>query len=216
MSHDISSHDALRVTVFDYGAGNLHSLVKAVEASGARVHVETDPARAVQYTDALILPGVGAFAPAAACLAPGRLAMREALQGGLPTLGICLGMQLLFDGSDEGVGNGLGVLEGRVTKINATQIPQIGWNQLEQITDPLLLAAQLDIAYYANSYVCRPAPLAVPFVSAWSEHEGDRFPASVRRGTIVGTQFHPEKSSASGVAFIREFLHFADSLRSAT
>lgn len=142
--------------------------------------------------------------------------MREALQGGLPTLGICLGMQLLFDGSDEGVGNGLGVLEGRVTKINATQIPQIGWNQLEQITDPLLLAAQLDIAYYANSYVCRPAPLAVPFVSAWSEHEGDRFPASVRRGTIVGTQFHPEKSSASGVAFIREFLHFADSLRSAT
>lgn len=218
MSHDISPlvHDALRVTVFDYGAGNLHSLVKAVEASGARVHVETDPARAVGDTDALILPGVGAFAPAAACLAPGRLAMREALQGGLPTLGICLGMQLLFDGSDEGVGNGLGVLEGRVTKIHATQIPQIGWNQLEQITDPLLLAAQLDIAYYANSYVCRPAPLAVPFVSAWSEHEGDRFPASVRRGTIVGTQFHPEKSSASGVAFVREFLHFADSLRSAT
>lgn len=216
MNHGISPHDALRVTVFDYGAGNLHSLVKAVEASGARVHVEPDPARAVQDTDALILPGVGAFAPAAACLAPGRLAMREALQGGLPTLGICLGMQLLFDGSDEGVGNGLGVLEGRVTKINATQIPQIGWNQLEQITDPLLLAAQLDIAYYANSYVCRPTPLAVPFVSAWSKHEGDRFPASVRRGTIVGTQFHPEKSSASGVAFVREFLHFADSLRSAT
>jgi glutamine amidotransferase len=218
MSHDISApvHHALRVTVFDYGAGNLHSLVKSLEASGARVHVETDPALAVRDTDALILPGVGAFAPAAARLAPGRLAMREALQRGLPTLGICLGMQLLFEGSDEGAGDGLGVLEGRVTKINAAQIPQIGWNQLEQVTDPLLRTAQLDVAYYANSYVCRPTPVAVPFVSAWSEHEGDRFPASVRHGNIVGTQFHPEKSSTPGVAFIREFLHFADSLRSAT
>jgi glutamine amidotransferase len=72
----------------------------------------------------------------------------------------------------------------------------------------------LDVAYYANSFVCRPTATHLPFVSAWSEHDGDRFPASVRRGNIIGTQFHPEKSSAHGVAFVREFLHFAASLRS--
>jgi glutamine amidotransferase len=205
---------ALRVTVFDYGAGNLHSLVKAVEAGGAVVQVATDPALAVRDTDALILPGVGAFAPAAERLAPGREAMREALLGGLPALGICLGMQLLFDGSDEGPGRGLGVVEGQVTKLHATQVPQIGWNRLEEVTDPLLVVSGLDVAYYANSFVCRPTATHLPFVSAWSEHDGDRFPASVRRGNIIGTQFHPEKSSAHGVAFVREFLHFAASLRS--
>jgi imidazole glycerol-phosphate synthase subunit HisH len=205
---------ALRVTVFDYGAGNLHSLVKAIEAGGAVVRVKTDPALAVRDTDALILPGVGAFAPAAERLAPGREAMREALLGGLPALGICLGMQLLFDGSDEGPGRGLGVVEGQVTKLHATQIPQIGWNRLEEVTDPLLVVSGLDVAYYANSFVCRPTATHLPFVSAWSEHDGDRFPASVRRGNIIGTQFHPEKSSARGVAFVREFLHFAASLRS--
>lgn len=208
--------NALRVTVFDYGAGNLHSLVKAIEAGGAVVHVETDPVLAVRDTDALILPGVGAFAPAAERLAPGRAVMREALLAGLPTLGICLGMQLLFDGSDEGPGQGLGVVEGQVTKLVATQIPQIGWNRLEDIADPLLVASGLDVAYYANSFVCRPTADAVPFVSAWSEHDGDRFPASVRRGNIIGTQFHPEKSSAPGVAFVRAFLQFAASLRSAS
>lgn len=208
--------DALRVTVFDYGAGNLHSLVKAIEAGGAVVQVATDPVLAVRDTDALILPGVGAFAPAAERLAPGREVMAEALLAGLPTLGICLGMQLLFDGSDEGPGRGLGVVEGQVTKLHATQIPQIGWNRLEDIADPLLVASGLDMAYYANSFVCRPTAGHLPFVSAWSEHDGDRFPASVRRGNIIGTQFHPEKSSAPGVAFVREFLQFAASLRSAS
>ncbi|WP_309669589.1 imidazole glycerol phosphate synthase subunit HisH [Gemmatimonas sp.] len=207
---------ALRVTVFDYGAGNLHSLVKAIEAGGAVVQVETDPVLAVRDTDALILPGVGAFAPAAERLAPGREVMREALLAGLPALGICLGMQLLFDGSDEGPGQGLGVVDGQVTKLVAAQIPQIGWNRLEDVTDPLLVASGLDVAYYANSFVCRPTAESVPFMSAWSEHDGDRFPASVRRGNIIGTQFHPEKSSAPGVAFVRAFLQFAASLRSAS
>ena len=206
----------LRVTVFDYGAGNLHSLVKAIEAGGAAVHVETDPVLAVRDTGALILPGVGAFAPAAERLAPGRDVMREALLAGLPALGICLGMQLLFDGSDEGAGQGLGVVSGQVTKLQATQIPQIGWNRLDNVSDPLLTTSGLAIAYYANSFVCRPIAAHVAYVSAWSEHDGDRFPASVRRGNIIGTQFHPEKSSAPGVAFVREFLQFAASLRSAS
>ena len=109
----------LRVTVFDYGAGNLHSLVKALEFPGALVRVDTDPVRAVEHTDALILPGVGAFSPAAQRMAPGIDAMRAAVHGGLPCLGICLGMQLLFDGSDEGAGSGLGVVSGRVTRLRA-------------------------------------------------------------------------------------------------
>ncbi len=209
----MSGRAPVRVTVFDYGAGNLHSLVKALEAGGAMVRVETDPAAAVRDTDALVLPGVGAFAPAAARLAPGRAAMREALLNGLPALGICLGMQLLFDASDEGPGDGLGLVPGRVAKLTAQRIPQIGWNQLDDVRDPLLRAAALDMAYYANSYVGRPTADGEAFVAAWSKHEGDRFPAAVRRANVMGTQFHPEKSSARGVAFVRAFLDFASSVR---
>lgn len=205
----------VRVAVFDYGAGNLHSLIKSLEAGGAEVRVDTDPATAVLNTDALILPGVGAFAPAAERLAPGLTAMRTALQQGLPALGICLGMQLLFDASDEGPGEGLGIVPGRVQRLEAARVPQIGWNSLQDVSDPLLSESALDTAYYANSYVCRPTPEGAAFVTAWSEHEGDRFPASVRCGNVIGTQFHPEKSSTPGVAFVRAFLTFAASQRSA-
>ena len=198
-----------RVTVFDYGAGNLHSLVKAFERAGAAVRVETDAARAVDDTDALVLPGVGAFAAAAERLAPGRERMREALVNGLPALGICLGMQLLFDESDEGDGAGLGLVRGRVTRLDARRVPQIGWNAIEpaypESPDPLLAASGLGIAYYANSYVCRPST-GDDAVIAWSEHEGDRYPAAVRVRETVGVQFHPEKSSAPGVAMIEAFV----------
>ena len=111
--------ERLLVTVFDYGAGNLHSLIKALETPTSRVRVETDPRLAVQSTDALVLPGVGAFTPAAERLEAGRSGMRDALQHGLPCLGICLGMQLLFESSEEGPGMGLGVFDGRVTKLDA-------------------------------------------------------------------------------------------------
>ena len=205
---------SLRVSLFDYGAGNLHSLVKALEAGGATVRVETDPAAAVRDTQALVLPGVGAFAPAAERMAPGLNVMREALHSGLPALGICLGMQLLFDASDEGPGAGLGIVPGRVARLTAERVPQIGWNRLVDVREPLLSAASLDVAYYANSFVGRPTAEGRTFVTAWSEHEGDRFPASVRRGNVIGTQFHPEKSSAPGVAFVRAFLDFATSQRS--
>lgn len=194
----------MRVAVFDYGAGNLHSLLKALDGPTRTLRVETDARAAVQHTDVLVLPGVGAFAPAAERLATGRLAMREAIQRGLPTLGICLGMQLLFDASDEGAGLGLGVIAGRVTKLSAARLPQIGWNALEAARDPLFAASGLDIAYYANSFVCRPVDDAA--VTAWSEHDGDRFPAALRRGRCVGVQFHPEKSSAPGLRFVNAFL----------
>jgi glutamine amidotransferase len=200
----------MNVTIFDYGAGNLHSLAKALEGSGVRVRVEPDPVRAVE-TDVFVLPGVGAFGSAVERLAAGRDVMRAAILGGLPTIGICLGMQLLFDGSEEGDGRGLGVIPGQVTRLRAVRVPQIGWNGVEAVVgDPLFAESGLRMAYYANSYVCRPVDPGV--VSAWSEHEGDRFAAAVRVGRAVGVQFHPEKSSTDGVQFLRAFLDGAGTM----
>jgi glutamine amidotransferase len=193
----------MKVCVFDYGAGNLHSLVKALEGAGAAVTVETDPVRAASAA-ALVLPGVGAFASAAERLAPGREAVRAAIERGVPTLGICLGMQLLLDGSEEGPGAGLGVVPGTVTKLRAERVPQIGWNAVDDVRDPLFARSSLGVAYYANSFVCRPADARA--VTAWSTHEGDRFPAAVRAGRAVGVQFHPEKSSREGLAFVRAWV----------
>jgi glutamine amidotransferase len=105
-------------------------------------------------------------------------------------------MQLMFEASDEGAGEGLGLFSGRVTQIDARQLPQIGWNTLDDVTDVDLRAATLETAYYANSYVCRPEDSSV--VSAWSSHGNDRFPASVRTARTVGVQFHPESVLTEG------------------
>ncbi len=193
----------MRVTIYDYGAGNLHSLAKALDTPGREVRVQDD-LRAALDTDVLVLPGVGAFSPAAERMAAAREAARDALLGGLPCLGICLGMQLLFDDSEEGPGRGLGVVPGRVTRLQAAQVPQIGWNALDDTTDPLFESSHLRTAYYANSFVCRPLDPAA--VVAWSTHESDRFAAAARVRNVLGVQFHPEKSSAPGVAFIHQFL----------
>ena len=187
----------MRVTILDYGAGNMHSIAKALAAAGGSVSIEADPLRAID-TELFVLPGVGAFGTAAECLAPALPRVRDAIAAGLPTLGICLGMQLLFESSDESPGEGLGVLEGRVTRLQASKSPQIGWNSIDELSDP---AITLRTAYYANGFACRPADLSV--VQAWSTHENDRFPAIVRRGAVVGVQFHPEKSSAAGLEFLR-------------
>lgn len=197
----------MKVTIFDYGAGNLHSLAKALELDGVDVGIETDPVRSVD-TDVLVLPGVGAFGAAVDRLAPGRDAMRSAILEGLPTIGICLGMQLLFEASDEGGGAGLGVIPGRVTRIDAQRVPQIGWNEVAPVgREPLFTTAPLPIAYYANSFVCRPEDESS--VIAWTTHESDRFPAAVRLSRAVGVQFHPEKSSSDGVRFLHAFLQDA-------
>lgn len=196
----------MRVSVFDYGAGNLHSLIKTLDRDGVTVEIETDPSRAAR-ADVLVLPGVGAFGHAASRMAGGLADMRSALRDGLPCLGICLGMQLLFDGSDEGAGSGIGIFAGRVHRLEGGRIPQIGWNTIESGKDPLLDAAPLTTAYYANSYVCRPDDDGC--VHAWSTHGGARFPALVRAGRTVGVQFHPEKSSAPGVALVHAFLREA-------
>lgn len=196
----------MRVTVLDYGVGNLHSLLKALATPGAQVRAEADALRAVD-TDVLVLPGVGAFGAAAERLAPALTAIRAAIGAGLPCLGICLGMQLLLDSSEEGAGEGLGVIPGRVRRMRAACVPQMGWNELEERSDPLLDASGLDMAYFANSYVCDVDDSAL--VRAYSVHDGERFPSVVRAGRTVGVQFHPEKSSSAGVAFIGAFLEEA-------
>lgn len=195
----------MKIAIFDYGAGNLHSLAKALARTGHEVVVETDPRRAID-ADMLVLPGVGAFSAAAERLAPALGDVRAALAAGLPAIGVCLGMQLLFDASEEGGGAGIGLISGRVTKLHAPRVPHIGWNSVEAVAsaEPALARTPLDTAYFAHSYVCRPVDPAV--VTAWTSEGGDRFPAAVRVGRTVGVQFHPEKSSAAGVELLEALV----------
>ena len=192
----------MRATIFDYGAGNLHSLAKALALAGAAVSVDTDPLAALE-SDVLVLPGVGNFALAAEKLSTARTTLRDAILAGHPTLGICLGMQLLFDSSEEGPGEGLAVIPGTVRKLESNRVPQIGWNAIEFCGERRADYA-LAMGYYANSFVCRPD--SDDTVIAWSTHERDRFPAVVRTARALGVQFHPEKSSTSGLRFISAAL----------
>ena len=207
----ISGNDGRGVTVLDYGVGNLHSLLKALATIQMPVRIDDDPTRAVdpRLTTMLVLPGVGAFTMAADRLASARSAIRGAIDDGLPVIGICLGMQLLFDASEEGGGVGLGVIPGRVRRLRAARVPQIGWNTIEPAGDEssLIEAPLPRVAYYANSFVCEPSDERA--VLASSSYEGDRFAAVVRggpTGNVVGVQFHPEKSSASGVRFLQSLV----------
>ncbi len=190
----------MRATLLDYGAGNLHSLAKALVRPGWDVRIATDPGRIVD-TDLLVLPGVGAFPQAATRLAEAR-DLRVRIAEGLPVLGICLGMQLLFEASDEGPGPGLGVFAGGVTRLAAARVPLMGWNEIVNAYDARLAAPDLSV-YFANSFACRPADPGC--VLAWTRYGDDRFPAAVRRGRVAGFQFHPEKSGARGVALLRAF-----------
>ena len=196
----------MRVSVLDLGVGNLQSIANALSACGAEVVIEDDPTRALG-ANALVLPGVGSFEPAAARLAPHADDVRAAIARGLPTLGVCLGMQLLFERSAEGSGAGLGVFSGSVRRLEAVVVPQIGWNSIDDARDPLFDRSKLETAYYANSFVC--APQNEECVSAWSTHDSDRFPAAVRSGSVIGVQFHPEKSSHAGLRFLQAFLEEA-------
>lgn len=193
----------MKAAILDYGAGNLHSLAKAVRSSGAEVTVTSNVAEALA-SDALLFPGVGAFGSAMAFIDADRKAIRSALAEGMPCLGICLGMQLLFDSSEEGPGRGLGFIAGTVRRLTARRVPQIGWNLLEDVTEPLLNSSRIETAYFANSYVCEPNDRTS--ITAWATHESDRFPAAVRVGNVVGVQFHPEKSSVAGLGVISAFL----------
>jgi glutamine amidotransferase len=193
----------MRVAIFDYATGNFHSLAKAFERAGANVTIEKQPAAALR-ADAVVLPGVGAFGAAAEHLAASAPELRAALAAGKPCLGVCLGMQLLFDTSEEGIGAGLGAIPGHVRRLLARRVPHMGWNRVYSEGDPLLSGLDPFVAYYANSFVAEPADPAA--VIAWTDYEAERFPAAVRKQHVWGVQFHPEKSGAAGLHLIRNFL----------
>lgn len=193
-----------RIALLDYGTGNLHSLAKALAPLGD-VAVEPD-ARAAIGADLLILPGVGAFGQAARRIESARDELRTALANGLPCIGVCLGMQMLFDTSEEGEGRGIGLIAGRVRQLDAKRLPQMGWNAIdwsaaEDTLAQIVADARMTSGYYANAFVGEPQDESL--VAAWSTHENDRFPAVVRMYNTVGIQFHPEKSSHPGVALLQ-------------
>ncbi|MGH7483503.1 MAG: imidazole glycerol phosphate synthase subunit HisH [Longimicrobiales bacterium] len=196
----------MTIAVFDYGIGNLQSLTRAIEMGGGKVVLEADPT-AILDADALVLPGVGTLAEAADRLRPAAHALRVALRSGFPCLGIGLGMQLLFEGGEEGMGHGLGVVPGSLRRMRARRVPHIGWNQVETMDDPLFTGIDGLVAYYANELVCEPDDPGDAI--AWSTHEQDRFTAAVRRGATWGVQFRPEKSGAPGVHLIHNLLDAA-------
>jgi len=197
----------MRVALFDYGAGNLHSLGKALEAAGADVEITSDWSRALAL-DALVLPGVGAFGQAAAALPDDRGPLRDSLSAGLPCLGICLGMQLFFEDSDEAEGSGIGLIRGSVRLLDAPVVPHMGWNDVEVLPDPLFEGLSDVVAYYANSYVCEPTDESC--VIARSSYAGRDFVAGVRAANTWGAQFHPEKSSSDGRRIITNFVRAAE------
>jgi imidazole glycerol-phosphate synthase subunit HisH len=191
------------LALFDYGTGNLHSLGKGLEVAGARVTVTRDWDEALSR-DGLVLPGVGSFGAAARRVGARAGRIRNALAGGLPCLGICLGMQLLFPGSEEAPGAGIGFLPGRVRLLRTRTIPQMGWNDVETLEDPLLDGVGGMTAYYANSYVCEPEDEGL--VIARSEYQGEELAAGVRKHRTWGLQFHPEKSSGPGLRILTNFI----------
>lgn len=196
----------MNTAIIDYGAGNLHSLAKALQHGGADVRLEQDVTAALR-ADAIVLPGVGAFGAAAARLAGGTDELKYALARGKPCLGICLGMQMLFDSSEEGQGAGLGVFAGRVTRLHTRRVPHMGWNDVNADgVDPLFEDGSFT-AYYANGYVAQPGDHTN--VIAWTTYDGLRFPAAVRRDNVWGVQFHPEKSGLPGLRLLQRFLQQA-------
>ncbi|MDA1266097.1 MAG: imidazole glycerol phosphate synthase subunit HisH [Planctomycetota bacterium] len=200
----------MRIALFDYGAGNLHSLGKALEGAGAAVTVTADWSEAL-CLEALVLPGVGAFGAAARALPDDRTRLREALADGLPCLGICLGMQLFFESSEEADGDdGIGLVPGTVELLDAPIVPQMGWNDVETGDDPIFEGIDELIGYYANSFVCVPDDASDEI--AWSEYDGRRFAASIRRANTWGMQFHPEKSSSKGRRIVANFVTLAREL----
>jgi glutamine amidotransferase len=195
----------MAVAILDLELGNLNSVRWALERLGAAVVVTADPSVAAS-ADGLVLPGVGHYAAGAERLAASGLddAIRRRV-GAVPILGICLGMQLLFDRSEEG-GRGLGVLAGTVTRLETAQapLPHMGWNTVEvrAAAGPLAAAGAGD-AYFCHTYAVRPEdPL---LATAYTEY-GEVFVSAVQRGLVSGVQFHPERSGAYGSAVLQSFL----------
>ncbi|MGO8859875.1 MAG: imidazole glycerol phosphate synthase subunit HisH [Acidimicrobiales bacterium] len=202
-----------KIAVLDYGIGNLRSAEKALQHVGAAARLVSDPAE-VEAADAVVLPGVGAFGACARALRESGLeaAARSAIEAGVPFFGVCIGFQLLYEGSDESPeAPGLGVLAGRVTALALTvKHPQMQWNQLIRTDpdrtdpDPLRGLGEAPWVYFVHSY----APPVGPETVAVCDYGGP-VAALVARGDLWGAQFHPEKSGRSGLALLSNFVALA-------
>ncbi len=194
------------IGIIDYGMGNLASVHHALQFLGADSETVADPATLAHY-NALILPGVGAFGEAVERLSENDLsqAIRRQVGEGKALLGICLGLQLLFDASEEGTGEGLGLIPGLVKKMPESPgvlIPHIGWNRIERSLSPLLREG--DFMYFVHSYHVVPADPAV--ATAWTIH-GEPFVSAVASANVTAFQFHPEKSGTQGLAALNRWLN---------
>jgi len=205
---------APRVVVFDYGTGNVHSAVKALEAAGAEVELTGDRKRALE-ADGLLVPGVGAFTAVAEALkaSHGDEVVDRRLAGGRPVLGICVGMQVMFErGVENGIETeGLGEWPGTVDLIRADVVPHMGWNTVRAPDDSTLFAGLQDERFYfVHSYAAQDwtleasGPFPKPKVT-WADH-GSPFVAAVENGPLSATQFHPEKSGRAGIQLLRNWI----------
>ena len=196
----------LPVTLLDYGVGNIHSIKKSFERAGAEVAVETEPEEILKAR-VLVLPGVGAFGKVAAQIAPFRLELRKRLQEGLPAFAVCIGMQLLYESSEEGPGEGLGLFPGRVRRLRHQRLPHIGWNSVTHTGQgPFEGVPQGAFFYFVHSFA--PSQCSDPCI-ATSDY-GDRFAAGSIAGNVWAVQFHPEKSSDVGYRLIQNFVASAE------
>ncbi len=205
----------IRIAVADYGAGNLVSIGRALEVVGAEPLVIRD-AEALRGADALIVPGVGAAGPAMERLRRRGLVepIRAWIAQDRPFLGICLGLQLLFDGSDEDGSATLGALAGRTVLLaDAPTLPHIGWNTVERPEAHPLFDGIADGAafYFVHSYVAAPTDSGL--VIGFAEH-GSRFPAAIAQGNLLGVQFHPERSGLDGLRLLSNFVSIVAGLPS--
>ena len=196
----------MRVVLADYGAGNLRSVASALARAGAEPVVSGDPGE-VREAPLVVIAGVGNAVTAAAGLAPVGNALRERVEAGRPLLGICVGLQLLFERSDEG-GAGLGLLRGDVRRVRARTVPHMGWNGLVATRASALLdGLDGEDVYFAHSYAAEPAD---DVATALVEHDG-ALVAAVESGCVAGVQFHPERSGAAGARFLANALAWSRS-----
>lgn len=196
-----------RVAVLDYGSGNVHSAVRAVEAAGAEAALTADPAR-IEAADGLLVPGVGAFAAVMEGLAAvdGPRIIRERHEAGRPVLGICVGMQVLFSaGTEHGVRTpGIGLWDGEVGPLRAPVVPHMGWSRVQVPAGSRMFAGTADAHFYfVHSYAAVQGP---PTGLTTTAVHGDRFAAAVEDGTTWAAQFHPEKSSEAGARLLRNWI----------
>src|SRR5487761_56957 len=204
-----------KIQILDYGSGNLFSIENALKRSSGAIEVKVSSKFRSRSADGLILPGVGSFSSAQKILSENKKAILEDVRSRkLPLLGICLGMQLLFEESEEGPGDGLKLFKGKVRRFRAVdslKIPHMGWNTFHPASSGSNFCKGLRMkewAYYVHSYF--PAPQDGRIVKAWTRYGNEKFPAIIESGRVFGTQFHPEKSQASGAKLISNFVSICE------